>query len=354
MLKKYLKTLILTSLIVLLPIAAGLVLWDRLPDTMNIHWNASGTADGTAGKAFAIVVPSLVFLALHWLCSLDTIYRNKKQSRKVQNIALWLCPFISLLVSGTIYSLALGVEFDMSKILFLLMGILFAVMGNYMPKFRQNPTLGIKTSWALADEENWNATHRFGGKLWLGSGLALIFLSFLPFQWIPAVFIGLILAAGFLPILYSWQFYRKKKAAGVEVKAAPTPHFGKWAWLFTVAVLVILALILFTGRIDYTFGDDALSVTSNRMSGITVAYDKIDAVELREEQIPGTRTFGYGSFHLLLGMFSNEEFGTYTRYTYYKANPCIIITAGEKTLVLSGEDETATRQLYNTLLAKIG
>ena len=355
MLKKYLKTMILTSIVILVPLLVGaFVLWDNMADMMIIHWGMDGQPDGFAGKAFGVFVPSLMMLVIHWLTALDTLYRNRKQSPKAKALVLWICPVMSLIIGFVMYFAAMGVELDPSRVIFLPMGILFTVMGNYMPKFRQNPTLGIKTSWALADEENWNATHRFGGKLWLGSGLALIFLSFLPFQWIPAVFIGMILAAGFLPILYSWQFYRKKKAAGVEVKAAPTPHFGKWAWLFTVAVLVILALILFTGRIDYTFGDDALSVTSNRMSGITVAYDKIDAVELREEQIPGTRTFGYGSFHLLLGMFSNEEFGNYTRYTYYKANPCIIITAGEKTLVLSGEDETATRQLYNTLLAKIG
>ena len=351
MLKKHLKTLILTSLVTLLPILAGLLLWDRLPDTMNIHWNMKGNADGTASKAFAIIVPSLVFLALHWLCSLDTIYKNHKQSKKVQNIALWICPMISLIVSGTVFSLALGFEFDMSKILFLLLGVMFAVMGNYMPKFRQNPTLGIKTSWALADEENWNATHRFGGRIWMAAGFAVIILSFIPKT--SLIIMGVMLVCCFAPVVYSWNFYRKKKASGVEVKAFSHP-LGKWSWLAVVAVLILLFFVLFTGKIEYTFGDHALTVASNRMGGIAVSYEEIDEIELREEQIPGTRTMGYGSMRLLLGAFQNQEFGNYTRYTYYNANPCIVITAGDRILVLSDETAESTRELYQQLLEKVG
>lgn len=351
MLKKHLKPLILTSLVTLLPILAGLLLWDRLPDTMNIHWSVNGNADGTAGKTFSIIVPSLVLLALHWLCSLDTLYRNHKQSRKVQNIALWICPMISLIVSGTVYSLALGFAFDMSKILFLMLGILFAVMGNYMPKFRQNPTLGIKTSWALADEENWNATHRFGGRVWMAAGFAVIILSFIPKT--ALIIMAIMIACGFAPMVYSWNFYRKKKASGAEVKAFTHP-FGKWSWLVIVAVLILLVIVLFTGKIKYTFGDDALTVTSNRMGGITVSYAEIDDIELREAQIPGTRTMGYGSMRLLLGAFQNEEFGNYTRYTYCSANPCIVITTGDRILVLSDETAEATRELYQQLLEKAG
>ena len=231
MLKKHLKTLILTSFVILIPLLVGaFVLWDDMADMMVIHWGMDGQPDGFAGKAFGVFVPSLIMLVLHWLVALDTLYRNRKQSPKAKAIVLWICPVMSLVVGFVMYAAAMGMELD-ARVVFLPVGILFLVMGNYMPKFRQNPTMGIKTSWALADEENWNATHRFGGKVWMGAGLVLVILSFLPFQWVPAVFIALILVASFMPLFYSWNFYRKKKAAGVEVKAAPSPRFGKWVWL---------------------------------------------------------------------------------------------------------------------------
>lgn len=34
--------------------------------------------------------------------------------------------------------------------------LLFIVIGNYLPKIKQNNTIGIRIVWILQDEENWN------------------------------------------------------------------------------------------------------------------------------------------------------------------------------------------------------
>ena len=60
------------------------------------------------------------------------------------------------------------------------------------------------------------------------------------------------------------------------------------------------------------------------------------------------------SFRLLLGTFENAEFGTYTRYTYYRPEACVILSVNGKTLVLSGSSAESTRTLYDTLVAKTG
>ena len=355
MIKKNLKKLLLTSAVILLPVLAGLLLWDRLPDTINIHWGAEGQADGTAGKAFAVFAPSLFILATHWLCVLVTAAdpKNKNQTPKALGITLWICPVLSVCVSSLVYSAALGLDFNMNMLFFVPMGILFAVMGNYMPKFRPNSTMGIKTTWALADEENWNATHRFSGKVWMGGGLLIILLSCLPWAWAAGLVFLVLFAACFAPIFYSWQFYRKKKAAGVEVPVFRS-RCGKWVGVFTAALVIFLFVILFTGNIEYRFGDTALTVDADRWDGITVAYADIDDLEYREEMVSGSREWGYGSARLLLGSFRNEEFGNFTRYTYSGADCCVVLTVGEKTLVLSGQDEAATKDLYRQLLDRVG
>lgn len=68
----------------------------------------------------------------------------------------------------------------------------------------------------------------------------------------------------------------------------------------------------------------------------------------------GTRTYGVGSFRLLLGTFENAEFGTYTRYTYYRPEASVILSVSGKTLVLSGSSAESTRSLYDTLVKKTG
>ena len=66
--------------------------------------------------------------------------------------------------------------------------------------------------------------------------------------------------------------------------------------------------------------------------------------------MPGSRVFGVGSFRLLLGRFENEEFGNYTRYTYYNPEACIVMKVNGKTLVLSGKDAAETQGIYQQLL----
>ena len=129
---------------------------------------------------------------------------------------------------------------------------------------------------------------------------------------------------------------------------------GKWVGVFTAALVIFLFVILFTGNIEYRFGDTALTVDADRWDGITVAYADIDDLEYREEMVSGSREWGYGSARLLLGSFRNEEFGNFTRYTYSGADCCVVLTVGEKTLVLSGQDEAATKDLYRQLLDRVG
>lgn len=68
MIKKNLPKLIITSLITLIPIIIGLILWDNLPDQVPVHWNINGEVDGFATKTQAVFVMPLVLVVFHWIC----------------------------------------------------------------------------------------------------------------------------------------------------------------------------------------------------------------------------------------------------------------------------------------------
>ena len=109
---------------------------------------------------------------------------------------------------------ALGVQISMTVLCCLLIGILFLALGNYLPKLQHNYTVGIKIAWALADEDNWERTHRFGGKLMVVSGLLMVLLAFIS-SWLgdTATFILLIiltLISSIVPMIYSYVIYRRK------------------------------------------------------------------------------------------------------------------------------------------------
>ena len=212
MIKKNLKKLLLTSTVILLPILAGIILWDKLPDSVPVHFGPSGEADGYASRAVAVFVMPFVMLAFHWLCTLGTAAdpKNKNIDKKALGLVLWICPMISLLVNGVIYVTALGIAINILMVFGLFFGCLFVVIGNYMPKCRQSYTLGIKLPWTLNDEENWNRTHRFAGRLWTVGGLAVIITAFLGKAFV-FVFLGLVLLMVIIPTVYSYLLYKKNK-----------------------------------------------------------------------------------------------------------------------------------------------
>ena len=348
--------LILSSLLTLLPIAVGLVLWKQLPETLATHWGFDGRADGFGSLPWAVFVPPLLILAAHWLCILVVAAdpQNRGRNRKPFAMILWIMPVVSNLSAAVMYSLALDLDISAGGILGVAMGALFTVIGNFLPKCRQNHTIGIKVPWTFASEENWNATHRFAGRVWMAGGLLMMLTVFLPEALGSVILFASILVLAVVPIAYSWLYYRRQKARGDAM--APLPTAGKAGKLgLTAALLLILfvGVMLFTGDIHVTFGQDSFTIEASFYDDLTVAYDSIDALEFREGDVDGERVWGVGSFRLLLGNFRNEEFGSYTRYTYYRPQACVILSCYGKTLVLSGKNPEETRNIYQTLSDRI-
>lgn len=211
MIKKNLKTLILTSVITLLPILAGLLLWNKLPDEIATHFNAQGIADGFSSKAFSVFGLPLFLLAVHWVCTVITSTDPKKQNigGKPLKLVFWICPLISVLVSGIIYASALEIELNIIIIMSAFFGILFIIIGNYMPKCKPNYSIGIKIPWTLNSEDNWIYTHRLAGKLWVIGGVIILLTSFLNQYWI---FLAITVIMVIIPIICSYLYHRKHTA----------------------------------------------------------------------------------------------------------------------------------------------
>lgn len=211
--KEHKGKLILSSALVLLPLVAGLLLWNRLPAQLPMHWNAAGEIDSWGSRLTVVCLLPLFLLLIHWVCVVACFIdpKNRGQNRKALGLALWICPAVSLLAGFMSFSSALGMGLRMEKLVLIFLGVLFIVIGNYLPKCKQNYTIGIRVMWALEDEENWAATHRFASRLWVGCGVVILLLAFLPWAAVSLwISLGLVLVATLASVLYSYIFYRKK------------------------------------------------------------------------------------------------------------------------------------------------
>jgi uncharacterized membrane protein len=210
MLKQNKITLIITTLVLLLPVAVGLLLWNQLPESIPIHWNVAGEVDGWGSRAMAVFFLPLFVLAIHWICFFATCAdpKNKNANGKPIKLVLWICPLISLLLCTVVYAAALGYDLSIEILMPVLMGILFVIIGNYMPKCKQNYTIGIKLPWTLNSEENWNRTHRFAGWIWVIGGCVVMATAVLGNVF---VMLGATLVMAIIPVIYSYLFYRKSQ-----------------------------------------------------------------------------------------------------------------------------------------------
>ena len=213
--KKYKKMIIITTLVTLLPILLGILLWEKLPDSIATHWGADGQANGWSNKAFAVFGMPCILAAIHLFSVCVTLNDPKRKNIHKKPLALvfWIVPVVSLVTSGFTYMAALGSDIDIRLIVSIMMGILFIILGNYMPKLQQNYTVGIKFPWTLNSVENWNRTHRFGGKLFIAGGVLTAVSGILSpllgeTSWIVIV-LTITIACAVVPMGYSFWLFKK-------------------------------------------------------------------------------------------------------------------------------------------------
>jgi len=357
---------ILSSIVILLPALLGFVS-HLLPEEITVHWGVDGTANGWMSPSLFFILLPCILLAVHWVCLLisSAMEQGNTQSKKVENLVFWIIPAISLMVCGITLSIALGYTSGIFTAVTVILAIAFIVLGNYMPKMTRNATMGIKIKWTLSNDENWNATHRFGGKVAVAAGFLCLLAIPLPSAAFPFLALVTALAVALLPTVYSYRFYKKQLADGRATREDYEKGYreilspknqktvGIIVTVIVASLLIGLLPLMFTGSIKTTLGEDALTVQASFWSDLTLDYADIESAEYREAGVPGERIYGYGSARLLLGSFQNDELGTYTRYTYTKTTPCIVLKTSRGIFVIGADTAQEVKEIYNRIAAEI-
>ena len=203
------KTTILTTVVCLIPVIVGIILYNKLPENIVVHWDSNGEPNGWAHKMVGtIVFPGiLVLVNLLFPALLRTDPKYSNINEKTKHIIQWFIPIVAIFCSGVTLADALGVDVKIALIAPMFMGLLFVIIGNYLPKMTQSYTVGIKLPWTLNSEENWNKTHRMAGFLWVIGGIAMIITGALGIGSSSIVVILFILVL--VPVIYSYLLYRK-------------------------------------------------------------------------------------------------------------------------------------------------
>ncbi len=189
------KTLIITSLVTLVPILFGVLFWNQLPDVIATHFGISGNPDGFSSKGFAVFGLPLLLMALQIFgCIVNDVNAYKHGEKiKFERFVKWIIPCISIVLQAAIFAFALGGNVDIRRIAMIIVGAEFIGMGNYLPKLNYIKNYNL-------DTEKARKINRFVGIETVIMGVLALATIFLPtifsVAWlvliVPYVVIGLV------------------------------------------------------------------------------------------------------------------------------------------------------------------
>lgn len=216
-LQQYKTSFIISIIVILFPIVFGLLLWDQLPEQMALHFDVNGNPDSYFPKAVAVFGTSILMLVIHLICVITTS-NNLKDSEtmpnKVYAILMWFIPILTIVLSAVTYAFNLGYKINITFWILIIIGFMFMILGNYIPKIKTNNVIGTRVKWTYNSKKNWEHTSRFSGWVLFITGLLFIILALLnQFCGLSgkAVFIILISSCILLSgsmFLYSYLYYK--------------------------------------------------------------------------------------------------------------------------------------------------
>jgi uncharacterized membrane protein len=211
---------ILMVLISLIPLIYIGITWSTIPEIIPVHYNSSFEPDKYDTKShllwpsfFIAGISILLYFLMRNISLLDPKRRFKPQSAIFNKIASGVLLFLTAINFIIVISACRGKDL-IGNLLFPLIGLLMAFIGNYMNNIKPNYFAGFRLPWTLSDDGNWRKTHHLASKLWFAGGLILTVISLLlPFKVMLPIFIATVLIISIIPAIYSFRLFKNNKVS---------------------------------------------------------------------------------------------------------------------------------------------
>ncbi len=205
-----------SSILCLIPILFSIVVYDQIPDMLPNRWEYGvGVTEYKSKFQMAILLP-LIMMCIDFFIKVYMLFDPKKVYFKnpgMIKLYTFLIPTINIFIATVIVLPALGYNVPILTLRTLLVGLVLILVGNYLPKTKQNYMMGIRTPWTLNNEDNWYRTHRVSGYIFTIAGFIIIISTFIIKIDLIKVYVTVItsIIAGIIPIIYSLLLYTQKK-----------------------------------------------------------------------------------------------------------------------------------------------
>ncbi len=215
----------LVWLIIIAPAIYLAFIWNHLPATVALHYDLQGNSDRYGSKkeligltVILITINIFVYFLLTNIHRIDPKKYVADNKDRLRRIAFAVAIFMSALVCFIIYTSTLSKFQFNAGIIFSAVGLLFAVIGNYLPNLKPNYFAGLRLPWTLENPDNWRKTHALAGKLWFFGGLFVAVTCFFTSPVLAIIIFSVVIVLlTIVPCVYSYQIYKNEKENKVRL-----------------------------------------------------------------------------------------------------------------------------------------
>lgn len=206
-------TMVITTILCLIPMLLSLTVYSKLPEQLPIHFDANWNVDGYAPKFLgAIGIPIGIGIANCFLhIVLNQNPKKENVSKTLMKISIWIIPVITVVMQVSAILMSLGYDIKAQRLMPIVTGIIIIACGNYLPKCKHNYMVGIRLPWTLSGEDNWNKTHHMAGYIWITGGFIMAIVGLFKVN-TAAITITVLAIITIIPSIYSYGLYRQEKS----------------------------------------------------------------------------------------------------------------------------------------------
>jgi uncharacterized membrane protein len=213
-----LKNLILVTLLSA-PIIYLKMVYNNLPEKVALHFGADGQPDRYGDKSelwtpilIMMLVALVTYLIVTNIGKIDPKKQTLQSQELMQKLGLTIVCFVSILTMYIVYSSYNSTD---GKLVFIMLGLFFAAIGNFMNNIKPNYFVGLRLPWTLENEDNWRKTHHLASKLWVSGGLIIAVLAiFITPGLMSKILVAIIIPMVLIPSVFSYRHYQKSSNKG--------------------------------------------------------------------------------------------------------------------------------------------
>lgn len=205
-----------------------------MPDSVPMHYNISGEIDRWGSKYENLIFPVMILLfTLFWHLLIlyyekravkATLDKNRAEAASnaglLKIVAVSMAAMFGIMQCFILYGAHTAADtatasatVDIGKISCILMGGMFIVIGNFLPKAKRNSLVGVRVSWSMYNDTTWRKSNRFGAVAFIVTGVLTILTALLAdTSWIAtACMLGYLLLSTVITLFYSHRIYLAEK-----------------------------------------------------------------------------------------------------------------------------------------------